>query len=255
MKKLKILDDVQRKRNEQMMILISNLYVEMINLKKSMKDAEILTHDCYELYRKLAKEEIAASKEALKIAGKIHDIKKGHQQIYFGLHKLMVKEKLVSKMSIQEIVDIVCKTNINYSEGLHKKIKFTTSIFGIHPYYPSYLLLSILNNLVSNAVEAIKLEGTIQIDVKTENNILHIKVIDNGSGISKKHAPLIFQPGFTTKFDNEGQASNGIGLPYIKRVIEDLEGTIDLQTTEPHTITTFIISLPIKNLMQSEGTS
>lgn len=78
--------------------------------------------------------------------------------------------------------------------------------------------------------------------------MVKIIVSDNGSGISAKNKPLIFEPGFTTKFDDTGMASNGIGLSHIKNVIENIGGAINLLDTSE--TTTFEIQLPVASLIQ-----
>jgi two-component system sensor histidine kinase YcbA len=86
----KLADEQQRKLNEQMLMLISNLYVESIQLKKATKNAEQLTSACYGLYRELKEKQLdTQAQTALKIAGQMHEIKKDNQRINAGLSKLM----------------------------------------------------------------------------------------------------------------------------------------------------------------------
>lgn len=42
-----------RKQNEHMLMLISNLYEETIHLRKTLKNAENITKESYDLYRDL----------------------------------------------------------------------------------------------------------------------------------------------------------------------------------------------------------
>jgi two-component system, sensor histidine kinase YcbA len=246
-------EDEQRKRNEHMLLLISNLYVEMIQLTKSMKNTEELTRNSYDLYRILKEEQSPLSSTVLNIAGKIHEIKKDHQRIHSGLTKLMVNGTVDDFMPISDILNVVVRSNTSYVELLKKKIKFKVHIEGNHPPYQTYLLLSIINNLVSNAVEAIERTGKITITAETKEENLYISVVDTGPGIAEKHKNLIFQPGFTTKFDLAGIASNGIGLPYVKGVISEMGGSIKLLNTKNSTGTTFLIELPIVSMKVSEN--
>lgn len=243
-----------RMRNENMLIHISNLYIEMIQLKKSMSNIEDLTQECYELYRSLRNEDAYSpfSRKALKIAGEVHDIKKDQQRVYAGLSKLMVKEQVSDFMPIEEIINVIISSNNDYRDLLEKDINFYVEIENQHPRYHAYIFLSLVNNLVANAVESIEKKGSIELKFNRENNILIIKVSDNGKGISEKHKNLIFQPGFTTKFDSTGKASNGIGLTYVKDFIESLGGTIYLEDKEISSRTTFTLVLPIDRLNERE---
>lgn len=246
----------QRQRNEQMLLHISNLYIEMVQMKKSLFNTEQLMKNCYQLYRSLLEEDgySPAAKKILQIAGEAHDIKKDHQRIYAGLLKLMNHESISDFMSVEDLINVIISSNKSYAEILKKRIKFSYEINGVHPPYHAFSLLSLLNNLVSNSVEAIKEKGHIHIAVNREDHILLIKVADNGPGIPKNRRELIFHPGYTTKFDSSGKSSNGIGLTYVKNVVEDLGGTIQLDDDNDLHETTFILTIPIKALNKGEET-
>lgn len=252
----RLAEEQQRKRTEQMLMLISNLYVEMIQLKKTMKDAESVTADCYSFYRTLKNldyEDLA--KNVLQIAGEMHEIKKDNQRIYAGLSKLMDKENLSDFMDITEIVQVVVTCNSRYSSSLGKSIEIRSEISGTHPPYHTFMLLSVINNLVSNAVEAIADTGVILLKVCSMDDRIIIQVKDNGPGISERNRPLIFEPGFTTKFNSAGAASNGIGLSHVKNMIDNLSGNIELEqeTTDQVFGTIFTIKIPVSSLSERRG--
>ena len=104
-------------------------------MKKSMKNAEELTSVCYGLYRDL--KELGSNnqqlKPHLKIAGQMHEIKKDSQRIYAGLSKLMVKENLNDFMAIEEIIEVIVRSNKNYGDILGKSIDYQVNISGDHP--------------------------------------------------------------------------------------------------------------------------
>ena len=63
------------------MMLIAGLYEEVVQLDKSLKNAENITHSCYQIYEKLQKSANTPKKEQLAremlaIVGQVHDIKK-----------------------------------------------------------------------------------------------------------------------------------------------------------------------------------
>ncbi|MED3562867.1 sensor histidine kinase [Bacillus xiapuensis] len=247
----RLAEEQQRKRTEEVLLLVSNLYVEMFQLEKSAKDAEKLTSACYTIYRDLkALNNQNQAQSILKIAGELHEIKKDNQRIYAGLSKLMAKEKLDDFMNIREIISVVTISNKNYGEMLGKTIDFRVNISGEHPKYHTFILLSLINNLVSNAVEAIQQEGQIIVTAERFHDKVKIRIMDNGNGISEKNKIYIFEPGFTTKFDQSGIASNGIGLSYTKNVIENLNGEINLIESSKTKGTTFEIQLPVEKLMK-----
>jgi two-component system NtrC family sensor kinase len=69
---------------------------------------------------------------------------------------------------------------------------------------------------------------------------IEIKVSDTGSGIRKEDLPKIFDPFFSTK----GQKGNGLGLAVIWGIIDNHNGTINVES-ELGKGTTFIIRLPL----------
>ena len=58
-----------------------------------------------------------------------------------------------------------------------------------------YTVLSIFNNLVANAVEAIEDRGLIHIKLYKREQHVIFEVIDDGPGITQKYKKLVFKPG------------------------------------------------------------
>jgi len=88
----------------------------------------------------------------------------------------------------------------------------------------------VLENLVENAVEFcgtkdpyIRIVGRIAEDQTT------LEVVDNGVGINLEYEERIFDMYFRA---NERSKGNGLGLYIVKKAIDRLEGTIELQTVE-----------------------
>lgn len=228
-----------RKQNEHTLLLVSNLYEESIHLKKTLVNAENITKKSYDLFKGLkvlrneetTKDDVEElRRQALKIAGEVHEIKKDNQRIFAGLSKLISVENISDYMSLHELVSIIKRSNEKFARLLGKNIQIESSVKGVHPLYHVFTLLSLLNNIVSNAVEAIHKEGTITINIEREQNWLQFRVEDNGPGIAPKHQKLIFKPGFTTKYDLSGNPSTGMGLSFVKEMVDQLKGDI---TVEP----------------------
>ncbi|WP_324719838.1 sensor histidine kinase [Salinimicrobium sp. HB62] len=72
-----------------------------------------------------------------------------------------------------------------------------------------------IENLVRNAIDAMKGKGTLEIKLKQDSKKVHILVSDTGKGIPKSKFKRIFEPGFTTK-----KRGWGLGLSLSKRIIE-----------------------------------
>jgi two-component system NtrC family sensor kinase len=78
------------------------------------------------------------------------------------------------------------------------------------------------------------------VDSAGSREYIEIKVSDTGSGISREDLPKIFDPFFSTK----GQKGNGLGLAVIWGIIDNHNGTINVES-ELGKGTTFIIRLPL----------
>ncbi|SFE81731.1 two-component system, sensor histidine kinase YcbA [Paenibacillus algorifonticola] len=250
----KATEELTRKENEKMLLLISELYEESIQLKKTLHNAENIARDSYGLYQSLKNgqavplEELA--QQALRISGQVHDIKKDNQRIYAGLSGLISHES--DYMRVEALADIVLRSNKKYARSLGKKIDFSLHTEGVFPLCHVYVTLSLLNNLVVNAVEALNEPGYIRIEVKREKEAVVFTVADNGPGIAPKHREKIFMPGFTTKYDETGNPSTGIGLAYVKQETERLLGTVQVEAGSDELSTIFTIKLPVGQIGKEE---
>jgi signal transduction histidine kinase len=111
-------------------------------------------------------------------------------------------------------------------------------------------LQRLLLNLITNARQAIKENGTIRILVKHESKTdsVVLTVRDNGSGIPKEVLPKIFDRFFTTKSgpDASGKGGTGLGLTACKQIIDDHRGRIRVESTVGKG-TAFSIRFPVAN--------
>ena len=160
-------------------------------------------------------------------------------------------------MSISQVVNLVIRSNDKYANFLKKDVKFIKSLEAPLLTDQVFTVVSILNNLVGNSLEAISTKGIIEIGglLKGENLCLWVK--DNGSGISQDKKDIIFDPGYTTKFSDVGVPSSGMGLSQVKMLVEKLNGEVKLAptpTNEAKNLTgaCFSVNIPIKNLMKGD---
>ncbi|TXC92930.1 two-component system sensor histidine kinase DcuS [Metabacillus litoralis] len=93
-------------------------------------------------------------------------------------------------------------------------------------------LITIIGNLIDNAIEALSTskEKKIELKLKEEGDMLHIEVSDTGPGITETNQDSIFKKGFSTKGTNRG-----IGLYLTKQSIEKLNGKLNVITSEKGT--------------------
>lgn len=73
-----------------------------------------------------------------------------------------------------------------------------------------------IENLIKNAIDAMKGKGRLTIAIESDKKFARINVIDTGKGIHKNDFQQVFEPGYTTK-----KRGWGLGLSLVKRIIED----------------------------------
>lgn len=101
-------------------------------------------------------------------------------------------------------------------------------------------LTQVLANLISNAVQAVKVGGTIWLETSVEGETLQITVRDDGHGMSIETQRNLFEPFFTTK----GNLGNGLGLYISREIVEGHGGRLDMQS-QAGLGTSFSIHLPL----------
>ncbi|WP_288983236.1 HAMP domain-containing sensor histidine kinase [uncultured Flavobacterium sp.] len=73
-----------------------------------------------------------------------------------------------------------------------------------------------IENLVKNAIDAMKGKGHLDINIAELENVVKIKITDTGKGIPKNQFSKVFEPGFTTK-----KRGWGLGLSLTKRIVQE----------------------------------
>ncbi len=98
-----------------------------------------------------------------------------------------------------------------------------------------------IENLVKNAIDAMKGKGELKIAIVEDGKYVKVTISDSGKGIPKHQFNKIFEPGFTSK-----KRGWGLGLSLSKRIIEDYhKGKIKVLQSEIGKGTTMLISLKL----------
>lgn len=100
-------------------------------------------------------------------------------------------------------------------------------------------IVQLLHNLIRNAAEAMPEGGALTVSSGREGDWIVLRISDTGVGISPEKMKTVFQPFQTTK--KEG---TGLGLAVTKKIVDDHEGRIEVQSVEGKG-TTFSVKLPL----------
>ena len=124
--------------------------------------------------------------------------------------------------------------NIKVNLSLMKNIPILTA--------DEKLIQQLFWNILLNAVQSMKNNGTLTIKTEKENSTVKIEIQDTGKGIPKDNYEKIYKPFFTNK-----HKGTGLGLAISKRIVDQHSGDISIKS-EVGKGTTFIITLPISPL-------
>lgn len=160
--------------------------------------------------------QIGATDQALSLIGQeTHD----HQELI----KILVE-------AVPDPVVAGCllgKFNRSKELGIALRIDPESSMTEIPDRIPREKLVSIIGNLIDNALEAtLKNNGkTVLLSMTDIGNDLILEIEDEGAGIPKKQQNHIFEKGITSK-SGEG---HGLGLHLVKQLLVQLEATITIE--------------------------
>ncbi len=159
-----------------------------------------------------------------------------------------------TKIKVIEYIDNVFK---NLSEtaslnaiNLHHEIEENTSVFA-----DGKMLISIIHNIVSNAIRHTKKGGKITISAKNMEDSVIIQIKDTGDGMSKEIQEKLFKPQLNklSKAREENKGA-GIGLLLVKGFLEKNGGKIWVESTEGMG-SSFYFSLPLDKPLFKAGSS
>ncbi|HAP41066.1 MAG TPA: hypothetical protein DCQ94_15105 [Nitrospira sp.] len=104
---------------------------------------------------------------------------------------------------------------------------------------PDQLRLAFIN-VLTNAIQAMNGQGDLWLTTEEQDDVVTIRIRDNGPGIPKQHLGKVFDPFYTTKGQGEG---SGLGLTVAQRLIKKFGGEIRLESPEGQG-TTCVMTLP-----------
>ena len=167
-------------------------------------------------------------------------------EIEKDINRLQTITERFSKIGSEPILekkDFVEETlnSIEYLKSrTSKQVIFTINV----PKEPIYIDLNpalhswTIENLVKNAIDAMKGKGKLDITIEQQAQIVKLRIKDSGKGIPKNQFIKVFEPGFTTK-----KRGWGLGLSLTKRIVQEYhKGRIKVAQSEIGKGTTFQLS-------------
>lgn len=171
----------------------------------------------------------------------------GVKEIENDINRLKTISERFSKIgSVPELNDLnineTMQQNYNYLKSrISSKVRFMLILPPHEVLIPhNRILLSwVIENIVKNAVDAMKGEGKLEIELFEKNKFTIIDFKDSGSGMTGYQANNAFKAGYSTK-----KRGWGLGLSLAKRVVKEFHrGDIRIAQTEAGKGTTFRIMI------------
>ena len=240
-------------RYRMQMNLLSDLRGEIYFLKNNTEHVESVMDEAFELYRKYdSLSEADQKNKALNIAKNVHEIKKNYFKVIEGIDDIIIKETPFDQLTLSDLCKMLYLSTLRTLQKEQRNINLSFHVHSDTLIHEHSMLMSVLRNLVNNAIEAIEFSGEIKL-VHREDDAHHFFTIsDNGSGMSEETTSFIFKAGFSTKYDDvTGSSNRGIGLTLVKDIVEQyFKGEIKV-SSKLHQGTVFELKIP-KNLSLQE---
>jgi signal transduction histidine kinase len=181
----------------------------------------------------------------------LQDCRESGQQIHQLVERLLALARLDAGADLLRPRDVDVNSLVDQCAALVRPLAEARGLqLHVHHNGPAMLhadpdkLREVLTNLLHNAIEYNKPEGTIDVKVQRNNGHLDMEVSDTGIGINAEARRHIFERFF--RADPSRQADGlhaGLGLAIVKGYLELMGGTIDVNSVEGQG-STFSVRLP-----------
>ncbi len=141
--------------------------------------------------------------------------------------------------TVQEIANRLKNISVNQSHNFELNIAPNIFVFG-----DRLALVSIITNLIENAVKYTPKGSTISVSLAAEGKSTKLMIADDGNGVSDLEKTKIFDKFYRTgNEDTRKTKGTGLGLYLVKQLVEFHKGTIKVVDNQPKGAL-FIVEIP-----------
>ena len=247
----------QESRYQRLFLMITGLKSELYLMRKNSEEIERVMGNAYHLSEELRAKALPEEmqRRALDIARDVHEIKKDYLRIIRGLEETAENEYDEDHIRFRELMEILDATSNGVIREKRLDIRLIYDCRDDFLTREHYALMTVLKNLVGNAIEAIegdRRRGTITVSERQADGCYLFAVSDNGPGILPRKLDKIFRLGYSTKFDERtGNIYRGVGLAGVKNMVEEHFGGTIAVRSEPGN-TCFSVKIPAEAIAYTE---
>ncbi len=141
-------------------------------------------------------------------------------------------QQIFPKMEVFDLGEQLCECLLQYESVWEKaNIEIETDIAeDVKVKADAELLSLVWNNLFSNAFKFTKAGGTVSVSLAATSHHAIVKVRDTGCGMTPEIGAHIFEKFYQGDTSHSTQG-NGLGLALVKRVVDIMQGEINVEST------------------------
>lgn len=247
--RLFLIKEEHEERYRRLVMLTSSFKSEIYFMNKNAAEIEDVMKKSFSAYEIVSKNNYPEELKnlTLDIAKDIHEIKKDYIRVMRGLEEMSGDKMDAEGMKIKDIVKILQIDTKDFISDKDLDIELDFKLECEFYVFQHFYLMSVIRNLIYNSIEAIdnKKRGLVRLKIEEIEANYIFTVSDNGKGINPRDIEFIFNPGFSTKYNEEtGSICRGIGLTLVRDLVQDVfKGSISVES-EKNKGTTFMINIP-----------
>ena len=238
------------KRTKELEIINEQRTNTFVNLAHEIKTPLTLINNYLEEYitKNKPSEELDIVKRNLdKLSSDIvnlFDLEKFNKGFAFYNHNLVCNFSEILKDSVMLFKQYAKDSNIEIKTTIENNIFIQADPLSIN---------RIINNLIENSIKFSNTHSIIEVTLKKVDDIFQFSVKDYGTGIPVDMQAKIFEPYYQIANPKTNTQGMGLGLPIVKKVIDDLNGNIKVTSNpEISTGTELLISLNVYTVVKNE---